>query len=188
MEVAVGANGIGVLKGYRWETLGIGIDFDTVRRTNQQAGFPRVQNVIVGAKVELRNHGTDPLAIVDLPNDNSFGLVCDARWQEPDYRSVSETNAVPAPESGNVIVLQPGQSDTRHLDLTRPEWFAVDIRTNAVDHLPKPLQQLNPDWNSGFRIEYRPPPPEACVQLPNAKLIWHGRLRSRWFNPMGNVD
>jgi hypothetical protein len=22
--------------------------------------------------------------------------------------------------------------------------------------------------------------------LPNAKLIWHSRLRSRWFNPMGS--
>jgi uncharacterized membrane-anchored protein len=189
MEVAVGANGIGVLKGYRWESLGIVLAFDTVRRTNSQTGFPQLQTVIVGAKVELKNRGPDPIAIVDLPDGHSFGLVCDARWwSEPAYRWVGETNTFSTPEPRNVIVLQPGQSHTNPLDLTRPEWFVVDVRSNEVSRLPKPLQQLAPDWNTGFRIEYRPPSAEACANLPNAKLIWHGRLRSQWFNPMGNVD
>ena len=188
MEVAVGANGLGVLKGYRWESLSIIAAFDTVRRTNLQSSFPQTQNVIVGAKVELKNHGPDPVAIVDLPEGRSFGLVCDARWQEPAYRWVGETNTLPPPEPRNVIVLQPGQSHTNHLDLMRPEWFVVDVRTNAASRLPAPLQQLAPDWSNGFRIEYRPPPAEACAKLSNAKLIWHGRLRSQRFNPMGNVD
>ncbi len=188
MEVAVGANGIGVLKGYRWESLGILLAFDTVRRTNSPNGFPQVQNAILGAKVELKNHGPDPVAIVDLPDARSFRLVCDARWAEPGYRWVGETNTSPTPEPRNVIVLQPGQSHTHHLDLTRPEWFVVDVRTNAVIRSAQSLQQLNPDWSNGFRMEYRPPSAEACVKLPDAKLIWHGRLRSQWFNPMGNVD
>jgi uncharacterized membrane-anchored protein len=188
MEVAVGANGIGVLKGYRWESLGFVVEFDTVRRTNWQAGFPQPQNVIVGAKLELKNHGPDPVALVDLPNGRSFGLIGEARWQEPAFRWIGETNSVPRPEPRNVILLQPGRTYTNHLDLTRPEWFVADIRTNAVDRQPRPLQRLTPDWSNGFRIEYRPPPPEACAQLPDAKLIWHGRLRSRWFNPMGSGD
>lgn len=188
MEVAVGKNGIGVLKGYRWESLGIDVTFDTVRRTNSQTGFPQPQNLIIGAKVELKNHGPDPIAIVDLPGGRSFGLVCDARWLEPAYRWVGETNAIPAPEPRDVIVLQPNQGHTTQLDLTQPEWFVTDIRTNATDRLPKPIQQLPPDWNAGFRIRYSPPSTEACAKLPNAKLIWHGRLRSRWFSPVGNID
>lgn len=188
MEVAVGANGLGVLKGYRWESLGIVVSFDTVRTTNSSAGFTRFQDVMVGAAVELENHGPEPVAIVELPGGRSYGLVCDARWRAPAYRWVGETNTLPTPEPRDVVVLQPGQRHTSRLDLTQPEWYVVDIRTNSVDRLPQPLQQLAPDWSSGFRIEYRPPPPEACATLPNADLIWHRRLRSRWFNPMGNLD
>lgn len=188
MEVAVGANGIGVIKGYRWESLGITVNFDTVRRTNWQAGFAQAQNVILSAKVELKNHGSEPLAIVDLPGGRSLALECDARWQEPAYRWAGETAPIPAPEPGHVILLQPGQRHTSHLDLTRPEWFVVDRRTNAASLQPKSLQQITPDWNTGFRIQYRPPSAEACAKLPNSQLIWHGRLRSRWFSPMGNVD
>jgi uncharacterized membrane-anchored protein len=188
MQVAIGANGVGVLKGYRWESLGITLAFDTARRTNRQAGSTQAQNVILGATVALKNHGPQPVAIVDLPGGRSFGLECDARWQAAAYRWLGETNAVPAPEPRDVIVLQPGQSHTSHLDLTQPEWFVGDIRTNATTHLPTPVQQLTSDWDIGFRIQYRPPPTEACARLPNAKLIWHGRLRSRWFNPTGNVD
>ena len=188
MEVAVGANGLGVLKGYRWESLGIVLSFDTVRRTNSPNGFPQIQNIILRANVEVKNHGPDPVAIVDLPENRSFRLISDARWMEPAYRWVGETNALPVPGPGNVIVLQPGRSHTNRLDLTQPEWFVVDIRTNAVSRQPKPLQQSPQDWNSGFRIEYRPPSAEACATLPEAKRIWHGRLRSQWFSPMGNVD
>jgi hypothetical protein len=184
----VGANGIGVLKGYRWESLGILLSFDTIRRTNSPNGFPQPRNLILGATVELKNHGPDPVAIVDLPGERSFRLVCDARWAEPGYRWVGETNTPPTPEPRNVIVLQPGQRHTNHLDLTRPEWLVVDVRTNAMSRSAQSLQQLNPDWSNGFRIEYRPPSTEACAMLPNARLIRHGRLRSQWFNPMGNVD
>ena len=188
MEVSVSPGGIGVLKGYRWESLAITVDLDTVRRTNWQAGFAQQQNAVLGTKVTLKNHGPEPVAIVDLPNGRSFGLVGDARWGEPAYRWIGGTNAVPAPEPRDVRMLQPGQSHTSHLDLTRPEWFVVDLRTNAADRLPKPIQQVAGDWNSGFRIEYRPPSPELCARLPEARLIWHGRLRSRWFNPLGLVD
>jgi hypothetical protein len=64
----------------------------------------------------------------------------------------------------------------------------VDIRPTATNRSPQALRQLAADWGSGFRIEYRPPIAEACSQLPNAKLIWHGRLRSRWFNSQANLD
>ncbi len=188
MEVAVSPGGIGVLKGYRWESLAITVEFDTMRRTNRPAGLAQPQSVVLGARVTLKNHGPEPVAIVDLPEGRSFGLVCDARWAAAAYRWPGATNAGPAPEPRDVQVLGPGQSHTVHLDLTRPDWFVVDIRTNAANRLPTPLQQLAGDWNSGFRLEYRPPSAERCAKLPEAKRIWHGRLRSRWFNPLGNVD
>jgi uncharacterized membrane-anchored protein len=188
VEVAVGPGGIGVLKGYRWESLAITLDFDTVRRTNGPAGLAQLQSVVFGARVTLKNHGPDPVAILDLPEGRAFGLVCDTRWGEPSFRWVGASNAVVVPEPRQVVVLQPGQSHATRLDLTRPEWFVTDLRTNALNRQPLALQGPGFDWNSGFRIEYRPPPLEACAKLPEAKLIWHGRLRSRWFNPMGNVD
>ena len=55
--------------------------------------------------------------------------------------------------------------------------------TNAVA-----LQELTQDWSARFRLEYRPPSVEACADLPHTKLIYHGRLPSRGFNPVGTVD
>jgi uncharacterized membrane-anchored protein len=187
-EVALGRNGIGVLKGYRWESLGIVVEFDTLQRTNHSGGFPRQQSLITAAKVELKNHGPEDVAIVEFAEGRSFALVPDTRWGETLYRWPGETNAVPHPQPENIIVLKPGQSHHTRLDLTRPEWFVVDTRPEAQTPNAVPLQKLEQDWNARFRLEYRPPPAEACASLPNAKLIYHGRLPSRAFNPVGMVD
>lgn len=188
MEVAVSRNGVGVLKGYRWEALGLSVAFDSVRKTNHLAGFPQVQTVVIGATVELKNHSPEPVAIVALPNDESFGLVCDARWQEPGYRWIGEGGKQVVPRESDVTVLQSGQSRSQHFDLRQARWAVVDVRTNALGSVARPLQELPPDWNNGFRFEYRPPDAAVCRDLPHAALIWHGRLRSRWFGVTGNVD
>lgn len=185
LEVAVGGNGIGVLKRYRWESLGLVATFETVRGTNAGAIRP---NAIVAATVELKNHGPEPVAIMDLPEGQSYGLLGDARGWVPVYRWAGETNALPVPTARDVIVLQPGQAHASRLDLTRPQWFVMDARTNATPGLPTALQQITPEWPQGFRIEYRPPDREQTASLPNSNLIWHGRLRSRWFTPAGSVD
>jgi uncharacterized membrane-anchored protein len=188
MEVALGRNGIGVLKGYRWEPLGITVEFDTLRRTNQSGSFPAVQNLIIAANVELKNHGPDDIAIVDLPEGRSFALIPDMRWGETHYRWPGETNAVPQPQPESVVILKPGESHRTRLDLTRPQWFVENTAPDAKTKNAVALQEVEPNWNIRFRLEYRPPPVEASAGLPNAKLIYHSRLPSRGFNPLGMVD
>jgi uncharacterized membrane-anchored protein len=188
MEVAIGRSGIGVVKGYRWEPLGITVEFDTLNRTNQTQTFPAQQTVIIAAKVELKNHGTNELAIVELPEGCSFALVPDNRWGETHYRWPGETSTVPSPRAENVFILKPGESRHIRLDLTRAQWFVVNTSSDAKTTSPVALQELTQDWNARFRLEYRPPSAEACAGLPDAKLIYHGRLPSRAFNPVGTVD
>jgi hypothetical protein len=74
------------------------------------------------------------------------------------------------------------------VDFKDPAWFVVkaDPKETGDSHL-KSLTELTQDWSS-FRIEYRPPDRSTCQGLPNASLIWHGRLPSRAFNPWGGVD
>jgi uncharacterized membrane-anchored protein len=188
VEVALGRTGVGVLKGFRWESLGITVEFDTLQRTNREAGVPRQQNLIIAAKVELKNHGTGDVAIVDLPEGRSYALVPDARWGDTHYRWAGDTNVRSHPQPQNVFVLKPGESHFSRVDLTRPEWFVVNTATNAVTTNAIPLQKLDQEWNARFRLEYRPPPAEACAGLPNEKLIYHVRLPSRAFNPVGMLD
>jgi hypothetical protein len=164
------------------------VEFDTLRQTNRSGTLPVRQSLITAAKVELKNHGPKEVAIVDLAAGRSFALIPDRRWAGTHYRWPGETNAVPDPRSENVFVLKPGASHHTRLDLTRSEWFVVNTRPDAKTTNAMALQELEQDWNTSFRLEYRPPSAEACAGLPNAKLIYHGRLPSRAFDPVGMVD
>ena len=187
-QVAVSRRGVAVLKDYRWESLGLTVELETLRQTNNSRGFPQQQTLVTGAKVELKNHGPEPVAIVSLPAGQSFALVPDTRWGEVNYRWANETNASPAPRPEYVTVLKPGDSFHTRLDLTRPEWFVISTRDDSKASGPVPLKNLATDWSAHFRLEYRPPPAAACAGLPNGNLIYHGRVTSRGFNPGGIAD
>ena len=188
MEVAIGAQGAAVIKGYRWETLGITLELESAQRTNRAGRPARQETSIVAAKVQLKNHGTNDLALVILPEGRSFALVCDTRWGEARYSWPGETNALPQPRPKDVIVLKPGQSHATRLDLTRPEWFVLGSQRAGAPKELKAIQAIDQDWSTRFRIEYRAPSAEACAGLPRAGEIYHGRLASRAFDAVGSVD
>jgi hypothetical protein len=64
----------------------------------------------------------------------------------------------------------------------------TDTNKKGDERLPVALGALANAWDASFRIEYAPPPAAECTSLPDAGLIWHGRLPSRAFNPSGGVD
>jgi len=186
MKVAVSPGGLAVLKDYRWSALGIGLDLET--REVVGAGARR-QRRTVAATIRLLNASSNDVAVVDLPGGRSLGLVPDARWGDTLWRWSHEAAAQPAPEPGHVIVLKPGQVHVIKITFDDPRWSVVK---KADDRSAKPgpvkLAELTEDWSARFRLEYRPPDQAACAKLPNASLIWHGRLPSRAFNPAGNID
>ena len=194
-EVAVSASGLAVIKGYQWEPLGIVATFERTPPSpppTPAAGSrppPRPQPVITAIKLELKNYGTDDVAIVDLPDGGSFRLVAANTGQEIHYRWVGESRTDgPKPEAVHVLVLKPGESHSTRLDLTRPEWFVVDTRLAPAKQKPQALRDITDMWSASFRVEYSPPSKALVAPLPHAELIRHARLLSRMFNPGTNVD
>jgi uncharacterized membrane-anchored protein len=184
-HVAVGASGISVLQGYEWEPLGLTLAFDRPPPRDPAQRWQRTP--LTGLTVTLHNYGDRDLAIVDLPEGQSFRLVPNRRAMTVHYAWVGEGRAAP-PEPGlaDVFVLKPGAAHERHLDLTQPPWWITD--TEKPGAAPMPLQKVENGWMASFRIEYAPPSADACRGLPSATLIRHVPLRSRAFNANQGVD
>ncbi len=189
MAVALGWGGLAVLKGHRLGPLEIGLDL--IRHPTDQGQRPpgSGNEVVVGATLLLRNASATNLAVVDLPEGRSFALVPDFRWATHEWRWAGAGEIVPAPHPTNVIVLEPGAIHRTRLNFTNAMWWVVP----AVEGAPATARPLNEITNTGwprprFRFEYRPPSGPALQGLPQAGLIWQGRLLSPAFSPFGDVD
>lgn len=188
-EVAIGAGGIGVLRNYHWEALGIEIRLERREPAeNTSAGPARQRPGVSGAVVTLRNHGDSPIAIIDLPHGGAFRLIPAETRDDRSYVPVSHGD-LPDIRDEHVRVLQPGASHETTLDFSRPEWFVR--KQPSGDERPSeavPIETLAEGWGTWLRIEYVPPPAAACAGLTDAALIRHARLRSRMFAPGGGID
>ncbi len=188
MAVAVGASGLAVLKSHRWCMLGIGLDLETATNTVASGGgIPRRR--AVAARVHLLNAGTNDTAIVDLPGGRSLALVPDSQWMDNPWRWILEEEMIEAPEAGQIIVLKPGQVHSIRISFDDPRWSVVkEEQGQTKKKMPVKLTDLDQDWSARFRLEYRPPERALGTNVPNSKLIWHGRLPSRAFNAVGSFD
>ncbi|HXJ55700.1 MAG TPA: GDYXXLXY domain-containing protein [Verrucomicrobiae bacterium] len=188
MAVAVGSSGLAVLKEHRWCALGIGLDLESATNATSRDGAIQ-QRRVVAARVRLLNADTNDLAIVDQPGGRSLALVADSQWTENPWRWAREKETLAAPETSEVIVLKPGQTHSMRINFDDPQWSVVrEDKGRSEKPVPTRLVDLNQDWSARFRLEYRPPERAVCKSLPNARLIWHGRLPSRAFNAVGGVD
>lgn len=187
-DVALSPGGLGVLQGCKWEPLGITLTLDRPPRpAPARDGQPAPPRGLTGVTVELKNHSTGDVALVLLPEDQSFRLVAEERWQPNNYRWAGGDLPRPKPLPADVVVLKPGESRKVRLDFTLPYWFVNDTRAGK-SHEPVAMEKLAGEWGSSFRIEYAPPSAADCAGLPNASLIHHRRLRSRMFSAAGDVD
>lgn len=185
MEVAVSESGMAVLRGYRYEPLGVRLIADPVARPPAAAGRAGQRTGIAGVTVEIKNHSDKPVAILTWP----LRLISNRQRSSNHYRWVGEDGPprMPAPE--DVMVLQPGENFRQHLDLTFPDWFVVDTTAKGSASAPVALGTLLNAWDASFCIEYAPPDAKECADFPHADIIWHGHLPSRAFGPAaGSID
>ncbi len=193
VEAAVGRSGVAVLRSYRWDSLGLTLSVDG---TNAPAGrasstLPRpVRQPASAIQAVLRNHGTNPVAILDPPGGRAFVMVPETGFGGWAWHWVGESNAPPVPRPEDVVVLKAGEAHTNRIDLLDPAWF---VRAPANDRRqgrgePQSVANLRGELLVNLWLEYRPSDRTACRNLPNAALIWHGRLPSaRWW-PNQRVD
>ena len=186
LKIAVSPGGLAVLNGHRRCALGIGLQLEMrdPAGTNAQG-----ERRAVAATVRLFNASSNDLAVVDSPAGHSLALVPVATPGENEWRWMHEGEAQPAPEASQVVVLKPGQSHSIRADFNDPRWTVLEeVRGKRGTNSPVALAEVRQNWSARFRLEYRPPDRAACARLPNAGLVWHGRLASRAFNPSGSVD
>ena len=70
----------------------------------------------------------------------------------------------------------------------RAQMLEEEEQGQSEKKMPVKLTDLDQDWSARFRLEYRPPQRALGTNVPNSKLIWHGRLPSRAFNAVGSFD
>ncbi|MFO7871713.1 MAG: GDYXXLXY domain-containing protein [Kiritimatiellia bacterium] len=161
VEVALGGNGLGVITGYRWSSIGIGLDI-----TEDEDRNP------VTATVTLLNASDKPLAVVALPEAGSLELVPDMRtlrgeatWQ---WVGRSEQTEV---KDQHIVVLQPEETHRITVDFTDPAWFVQREGGKPVS-LSTPGRRR---WQR-FRFVYNGPPPSETQNLQKSDIIWHGEV------------
>jgi len=179
MDVAVGRNGIAVLRGHRWSPVGLGIELVQTEEVERQRRRQQWSGEVV---LRLLNSSQKELAIVDLPEGRSFVLQPQAQWTDNPWQWVRADDPPPAVRDEHVRVLAPGEIHTMRYDMRASEWFV------AKPHTPARSVHGLEDWNHWFRLVYRPPSAEACAHLSRADILWHGTLPSRRFNGRNRVD
>lgn len=208
-EVAVSGSGLAVLKGRRWEPLGITLEVETgtpamaasSATPNTTAQSPVIDlsskplrrglrgsdptRAIVAVTVELKNHGEKPLAIWAPDDGRAFRLVPQKNWSDSLCRWVRDGIVPVKPEAGEIVILKPGEGRKVRIDLTAPVWalrYRDDAKAEELATTVPGLAELEvPEWD--FRIEYVPPPAADCARLPGAELLWQKSMRTRAFSP-----
>jgi uncharacterized membrane-anchored protein len=178
VEVAIGASGTGVIRGYRWSRLGIRLEVLRRPAPRDRNAPPPPGPLSPKLRLTLANASDASLAIVDPAGHCALHLV-------PVAWAAAAERVAPAHDCGRVergaadlVVLAPGQSHGMELDLSEPRWHVLkDGKAIEIGALPGLAQ---------FRIEYRAPGPEALPDDTNR--IWRGRLASPSFNASGVVD
>jgi uncharacterized membrane-anchored protein len=206
-EVAVSPAGLSVLKGYRWEPLGITVTTETAPAPAEVVATPpgkivvgerpsgpnveRRTRAVTAVTVELKNRGDRPVAIAARDDGAYFRLVSDRSWGNSRCRWAGADRPRPKPTAEDIRILKPGEGWKVRLDLTTPEW-ALLFRTNEKNEertlsIPALVDEQSQGWS--FRIEYAPPSEAECAGLPGAAELWGRELRTRGFFPGdGRVD
>ena len=168
MEVALSSSGIAVIKGYRWSSLGIGLE--VIRPTNQERNTQ--PPVSVSVRLTLQNTSEQPLALAILPENCSFSLQR-GPWGQTQWQLANDPCTNTTPTDNDILVLQPQQQYSEEFDFAEPRW---QLRVGEE------LKEISELQGDSFRLVYQPP------VLANNDSVWQGKLPSRAFNGRGRID
>jgi hypothetical protein len=166
MEVALGSNGIAVLKGYRGGPVAIKLE-----------NIEQKEGVMQSCRLVLTNVSNKSVAIVDLSDYGSLKLEIQSWFSSERLRWANKDAPVKNVEDKDVHILEPNQSYEFNVNFSDSYWSVIDTEKGS-----KPIS-INDPKDSGrimsfFSLVYEPPSQEQCKGLKDADLIWHGKLSS----------
>ena len=170
--VAVGGDGTGVIKDYRWGALGARLEIVRSNRRDpsgvlQSPGFPPSPKL----RFTLANVSAGSLSIIESADQCQFVVV---PAFDPAYPPLSTPQRCGAGFDSVVRSLAPGEEAAYEIDLALPAW-QVRIGDEHGE-----LGVLIDNWNEMYRLVYRP--------IADGRDVWQGQLPSRAFNMAGRID
>lgn len=188
--VAVGASGVGVLKSVEWEPLGLLIRRPEPDRTaRRQAGATRPPPPTT-VELEMKNHGTEPLAIIVRPGGRSFRMIDGGPAGSQVYTWVNADQPLAPATPELVRVLKPGEIYREVIDLRDPYWQVRRLKPHPQHkegELVAPVDMAEA-WGTTFRFEYTPAVSGPAPQTMGGARVWPARLTTARWSPTGVID
>jgi uncharacterized membrane-anchored protein len=170
MEIALGSDGIAVLKGYRTSPLSI-----------TAKNFVKKDDVVQSCEIVLTNISSKPTAVVDLPGYGSLKFQTSRSFARvPKEAPWQDHNQPIQVQDKDVHVLQPQQTYTFKIDFNDPYWNLgipkIGSPSQKDPNQPFEVKDINKFAMMYMSIVYDPPSIVQCKGVENENLIWHGKL------------
>ena len=172
IEVALGADGTGVIKGFRWSKVGIKLEFlETPQRGNDVATDSEVRRS-PKVRVTLKNVSTAQLMLTN-PGDNcAIHLVSTTPAVDTAQTICTDSGAKEA------IDLDPDQEYSTDIDLALPRWHVISKGQRMEIGATKYASSRH------LRLQYRPDP----NALETIAGLWHGSIKTGLFSALRPAD
>lgn len=176
VEVAVGDNGIGVIRGHRWTPLATRLEVlnpsENADRNNPPS--PRL-------RFSIRNDSNTPLVLANPGNDCGLDLLpVDGQFFTLLNDECADVIASPA----DVVVLGKGEVYAHEIDTAQPRWH-IRMSTGSKEVFSGEISKLT-GWQR-FRLRYHAPA-NANVLSSAAVPLWTDDINSAAFSNRGRVD
>ncbi len=169
--VAVGGDGTGVIKDYRWSDLGARLEVTRSNRRDAE-GNPQDPEFPLSPKLRftLANVSDGPVDVIESDELCQFALVSAF---DPTHTSMATPQRCAAGYSTSIRQLAPGEEARYDIDFALPLWH-VSVAGQSGE-----MGVLFDDWSAQFRLVYRP--------VGNVD-VWQGQLPSQAFSVFGRID
>lgn len=177
VEIAVGASGTAVIRGFRWSELGSSLKMLRIPRRNRNTNLeeitgPLSPKLLIG----LQNVSDKVLMLADPGDHCGFQMRKTARVSRQYRPAYDGCRGLPV-SAGDLIALAPGEAYTVELDLSEPRWHVeVDGNTGEIGRYA---------GDDSFRMVYEAP--EAAL-VAGGDEIWKGELPTRAFTAFQLLD
>ncbi|MBI5039779.1 MAG: GDYXXLXY domain-containing protein [Gammaproteobacteria bacterium] len=177
VAVAVGDNGIGVIREHRWA------QFDTRLELLNPPPRNTDRNTLLSPRLRfsLRNASAAPLALVNPGDDCGYALM---PVDGQPFAMLNDECAKVVAGDAAMVVLAPGEVYAREIDLAQPRWH-ITMADGNMGTFRGEIGQYR-GWQR-FRLIYRSPANAAVLSTPIAP-VWRGSLGSAAFSNRGRVD
>ena len=176
VRVAVGSNGIGVIRDHRWSPLSARLEV-----LNPPEPGDRSQQPSPRLRFSIRNDGDTPVALINPGTDCAFELLAVGGQS---LSMLDDECATVTAREADLILLGKSEVYAREIDLAQPRWH-VRLRVGDDELFSGEIGKYT-GWQQ-FRLRYRVPEAAAALVSPNTPL-WMGVIDSAAFNNRGRVD